>query len=100
MRIEKTGYQGNLSLRVIGRLDTNTAPQLEKAVEGCLGGVCQLTVDFSCLEYISSAGLRVLLSLHKTMKSQGGNMVVKGANEEVREVFNITGFTQILTVED
>lgn len=100
MRIEKTGYQGDLSLKVIGRLDTTTAPQLEDMLKSSLAGVSHLTIDFSSLEYISSAGLRVLLSAHKTMKRQEGDMVVQGANEEVREVFTITGFDKILTVED
>lgn len=100
MRIEKTGYQGDLSLKVIGRLDTTTAPQLEDMLKSSLAGVSHLTIDFSSLEYISSAGLRVLLSAHKTMKQQEGDMVVQGANEEVREVFTITGFDKILTVED
>ena len=100
MRIEKTGYQGDLSLKVIGRLDTVTAPQLEDMLKSSLAGVSHLTMDFSSLEYISSAGLRVLLSAHKTMKQQEGAMAVQGANEEVREVFTVTGFDKILTVED
>lgn len=100
MRIEKTSYQGNLCLKVIGRLDTTTAPQLEETIKTSLAGVVHLTMDFSSLEYISSAGLRVLLSAHKTMKKQEGSMVVRGSNEEVREVFTITGFDRILTVEN
>lgn len=100
MRIEKTENQGKLSMRVIGRLDTTTAPQLEEEFKKSMEGVNHLTFDFSDLEYISSAGLRVLLSAHKTMKQQEGAMVVRGANEEVREVFTITGFAEILTVED
>lgn len=100
MKIEKTVDQGKLSLKVSGRLDTTTAPQLEEALNSSLAGVSHLIMDFSNLKYISSAGLRVLLSAHKTMKQQEGAMVVRGANEEVREVFTITGFAEILTVED
>lgn len=100
MKIEKTEAQGKLSLKVTGRLDTTTAPQLEEMLKSSLDGVSHLTMDFSNLEYISSAGLRVLLSAHKTMKQQEGMMVVRGADEEVREVFTITGFAEILTVED
>ena len=100
MRIEKTGDQEKLCMKVIGRLDTTTSPQLEETLKDSLEGIKYLTMDFSSLEYISSAGLRVLLSAHKAMKQREGVMVVRGANEEVREVFTITGFAEILTVED
>ena len=99
MRIEKTGNQEKLTMKVIGRLDTTTSPQLEETLKSSLEGINHLTMDFSSLEYISSAGLRVLLFAHKAMKKREGVMVVRGANEEVREVFTITGFAEILTVE-
>lgn len=75
-----------------------TSPQLDKEVETNLKGTELLTMDLSELDYVSSAGLRVLLSAHKSMKKQGGSMVVRGVNEEVQEVFTITGFSEILTI--
>lgn len=99
MSIEKIQDEEKLLLKVTGRLDTTTAPRLEETLKSGLAGVNHLIFDFSSLEYISSAGLRVLLSAHKAMKHQG-TMVVQGSNEEVREVFTITGFADILTVED
>lgn len=99
MTIDKNREQTKLCLMVKGRLDTATAPQLEEAVGNDLAGIAELYMDFTELEYISSAGLRVLLTMHKTMKKQSGAMIIKGANEEVREVFTITGFAQILNIE-
>lgn len=90
---------GKLTLEIKGRLETTTALQLEETLEGKLMSVKELVMDLSALEYVSSAGLRVLLSAHKTMAGQKGSMVVRGANEEVREVFDITGFSQMLTIE-
>ena len=82
-----------------GRLDTTTAPQLELELQNSLQGVESLIFDFSALEYISSAGLRVLLYAQKVMNRQG-KMVVRGANDMIREVFDITGFVDILTIEE
>lgn len=87
-----------LDVKVTDRLDTNTAPQLEQALNGQLEGVEQLALDFSELNYISSAGLRVLLALQKAMAKQGA-MALRGVNEAVMEVFDITGFVDILTIE-
>ena len=87
-----------LTLAVAGRLDTTTAPELEAIVKNELGGVSELTFDFSGLDYISSAGLRVLLSAQKMMIAQG-SMKVTGANEIVSEIFDITGFATMLTFE-
>ena len=98
MTIETSREQEKLCLKVKGRLDTMTSPQLDKEVETNLKGTEQLTMDLSELDYVSSAGLRVLLSAHKSMKKQGGSMVVRGVNEEVQEVFTITGFSEILTI--
>ena len=81
-----------------GRLDTTTAPELENELKGSLEGVTELTMDFSKLDYISSAGLRVLLSAHKIMRDRGG-MKVTHVNEIVKEVFDVTGFADILTIE-
>lgn len=99
MTIEEVKEQDQLILKVKGRLDTTTAPQLEQATGEKLAGIRKLELDFTALEYISSAGLRVLLAAHKAMKQQEGILVVTGANEEVREVFTITGFADILNLE-
>ena len=81
-----------------GRLDTLTAPQLEEELNACIDSAENLVFDFSELEYISSAGLRVLLSAQKT-KNAGGSMTVKNVSEEIREIFDVTGFSDILTIE-
>lgn len=99
MTIEEVKEQDQLILKIKGRLDTTTAPQLEQITGERLERLRKLVLDFTALEYISSAGLRVLLAAHKTMKSQEGVMVVTGANEEVQEVFTITGFSDILNLE-
>lgn len=98
MKIEKLLEDGKLCLTVEGRLDSTTAPELEKEIEDSIEGVEDLTFDFNNLEYISSAGLRVLLVAQKIMKNQG-EMRVTGLNEEVKEIFDVTGFSDILTVE-
>ncbi|SFI22626.1 anti-sigma B factor antagonist [Pseudobutyrivibrio sp. OR37] len=81
-----------------GRLDTSTAPQLEDAVNKDIAELTDISFDFANLEYISSAGLRVLLSTQKTMNKQG-KMVIKNVSEEVLEIFDVTGFSDILTIE-
>lgn len=86
-----------LILSVEGRLDTLTAPELEKEINASLGGVEEIVFDFSKLEYISSAGLRVLLSAQKKAAGKGG-CTVTGANETVKEIFDITGFADILNI--
>ncbi len=98
MTITKTQNGTALEIALEGRLDTMTAPELEAELNASLGGAESLTLDFSKLDYISSAGLRVLLSAHKTMSTKGG-MKVKNVNEIVREVFDVTGFADILTIE-
>lgn len=87
-----------LDVKVTERLDTTTAPQLEKELSTQLDGVEFLALDFSELNYVSSAGLRVLLSLQKIMNKQG-EMVVRNVNENIMEVFDITGFVDVLTIE-
>jgi len=97
MTISKEKNGSNLTVAVEGRLDTVTAPQLEKELKEELESAQALTLDFGKLEYISSAGLRVLLSAHKAMAGKGGLTIV-GANEIVREVFDVTGFSDILNI--
>lgn len=97
MEITKTVNGGELTLALTGRLDTNTAPELEAELES-LEGICSLVLDFAELEYISSAGLRVVLSAQKAMKNKG-TMVVKNVCESILDVFEITGFSDILTIE-
>ena len=98
MTITKNQNGTALTIALEGRLDTMTAPELEAELKTALGGADSLTLDFSKLDYISSAGLRVLLSAHKTMSGKGG-MKVTNVNEIVREVFDVTGFADILTIE-
>ena len=98
MTIEKKTNGNALEISLEGRLDTMTAPELEAELNQSLGSVDSLTLDFSTLEYISSAGLRVLLSAHKAMSSKGG-MKVTNVNEIVQEVFEVTGFADILNIE-
>ena len=98
MTINKNLEGSTLTLSVEGRLDTTTAPQLEAEIRSQLDGVTSLIMDFKSLEYISSAGLRVLLASQKIMNKQG-TMVIRGANENVMEVFEVTGFSDILTIE-
>lgn len=98
MTINRELKGNKLTLSLEGRLDTTTAPELERVVEQELEGVTELVVDLEKLEYISSAGLRVLLAAHKKMKGQG-SMTVLHPNDIVKEVFNVTGFTDILTIE-
>ena len=98
MNIEKA-FAGNVcTLKVIGRLDTTTAPALEAAVSEIIGGCDQLVLDFAGLEYISSAGLRVILKAQKAMAAKGG-MKLLSVNETIMEIFEITGFSDILVIE-
>lgn len=98
MEIVKNQENASLKLEVIGRLDTTTAPQLEAEIKNGLDGITELTLDFAKLEYVSSAGLRVLLAAQKIMNKQG-KMVIKNVCDDINEVFEITGFSDILTVE-
>ena len=98
MTITKKQNGNALEIALEGRLDTMTAPELEAELKGSLDAAESLALDFSKLDYISSAGLRVLLSAHKAMSGKGG-MKVKNVNEVVREVFDVTGFADILTIE-
>lgn len=98
MEIRKTKNGSILSLAVEGRLDTTTAPRLEAELRQSIGGVERLELDLAALEYISSAGLRVLLSARKVMNRQG-EMVLRNVNETVMEILEVTGFSDILTIE-
>ena len=98
LNIQKSIENGTARFALEGRLDTVTAPELEKALKESLDGVTLLTLDFSALEYISSAGLRVLLSAQKLMNRRG-EMKVVHVNETVTEIFEVTGFSDILTIE-
>ncbi|MBQ9565121.1 MAG: STAS domain-containing protein [Synergistaceae bacterium] len=98
MEIKKTQNGSELTVALEGRLDTVTAPELEAALGG-LEGVTKLTIDMEKLAYVSSAGLRVLLNAQKKMAKNGGSMVVRNANDELKEIFEITGFDEILTIE-
>ena len=98
MEITKPVEEKKLTMAVAGRLDTTTAPELDAAIKESLEGIEELVLDFSDLEYISSAGLRVLLATQKSMQTQG-TMIVKGVNEIVMEVFEVTGFCDILNIE-
>ena len=97
MKIIKNQSGGTLTIALEGRLDTTTAPELEQEIKN-LDGVTELVMDFAKLDYISSAGLRVLLSAQKKMSKQGSMKVIH-ANEMVLEVFEVTGFSDILTIE-
>lgn len=97
MEIIKNQNGDTLELAVIGRLDTTTAPQLEAEIKDNLTGIRHLALDFAKLEYVSSAGLRVLLAAQKIMNAQG-KMTLSHVNEDIREVFEITGFSDILTI--
>ena len=98
MEITKNMNGTNLEIALAGRLDTMTAPELEQELKDSMDSAETLMLDFSKLEYISSAGLRVLLSAHKAMTPKGG-MKVTNVNEIVKEVFEVTGFSDILTIE-
>lgn len=98
MTLNKTVDGSTLSIELEGRLDTNTAPMLEAEVNSSLDNITDLVLDFAGLEYISSAGLRVILSAQKVMNSKG-KMVIKNVCEDIMEVFDITGFSDILTIE-
>lgn len=97
MTINKSLNAAELSLSISGRLDTTTAPQLESELKASLEGITALHMDFAELEYISSAGLRVLLSAQKVMNKQG-KMTISHVNETILEVFEVTGFSDILTI--
>ncbi|MBR1395917.1 MAG: STAS domain-containing protein [Selenomonadaceae bacterium] len=99
MEIKKNQSGDSLVVEIIGRLDAATAPQLEKELNSSLEGIKTLTLDFSQLEYVASAGLRVLLVAQKRMNKQG-SMTIKNVSDEVKEVLDMTGFISFLNIED
>ena len=98
LNITKNTNETGLTVSLTGRLDTTTAPELERELKENLDGVTALVIDMAALEYISSAGLRVLLSAQKTMNKQG-EMKVVHVGETIMEIFEVTGFSDILTIE-
>ena len=98
MTIQKNLNGSTLNVVLEGRLDTTTAPQLEAELKESMDGITELNLDFEKLEYLSSAGLRVLLAAQKVMNKQG-SMVIRHVNETIHEVFEVTGFIDILTIE-
>ncbi|MCI9076530.1 MAG: STAS domain-containing protein [Dorea sp.] len=98
MNITENKNGNQLCLSLEGRLDTTTAPELEKVIKSSLDGVTELTIDMSSLDYLSSAGLRILLGAQKTMNKQG-SMKVTHVNDTIMEIFEVTGFVDILTIE-
>lgn len=98
LEIKKQTIGSDMKVGLIGRLDTSSAPELEAALENT-DGVSKLILDFESLEYISSAGLRILLMLHKKLSKAGGELVLTGVCDSVYEVLDITGFSDILNIE-
>ena len=98
MEIIKKSEGSKLTIALVGRLDTTTAPELEAEIKSSIDGVTEFVLDFEALEYVSSAGLRVILMAQKLMKKQG-SMVLINVNADIMEVFDITGFSDILTIE-
>ena len=99
MNIKKEQNGSELNIAVEGRLDTVTAPELDAELTTALNGIEKLVFDFESLDYISSAGLRVLLSAQKVMTKQGG-MVIRNVKPEIMEIFEVTGFVDILDIEN
>lgn len=100
MEIKKEIKEEILNVVVSGRLDTNTAPELESSVNDDIVGIKDLNFDFEKLDYISSAGLRVILKFHKQMTSVGGTLTIYHPTDEVLEVFDMTGFSTFLTIKE
>lgn len=98
LNISKTINNDKAAFTLAGRLDTTTAPELEQELKAALDGISELTIDMKDLDYISSAGLRVLLSAQKVMNRQG-KMTICNPNDVVMEIFEVTGFSDILTIE-
>ena len=99
LNIEKEKDQKSLKIAVEGRLDTTTAPDLERAIKEDIDDVDSLLIDLEKLEYISSAGLRVLLAAQKIMNRQG-SMIIRNVKPDIVEIFDVTGFVDILNIEE
>lgn len=98
MTINKTAEGSKLTLTLMGRLDTMTAPRLEEVVRKELDGMTEVVMDFEKLDHLSSVGLRVILAAKKIVKKQG-DMVILHVNEIIMEVFDVTGFSGILSIQ-
>lgn len=98
MELQKISENGVLNITITGRVDTTTAPLLESELKGDFDSCEQMILDFTNVEYISSAGLRVLLYAHKTMARKGG-LTVRNADEDIMEIFEVTGFASFLNIE-
>ncbi|MDY6400275.1 MAG: STAS domain-containing protein [Synergistales bacterium] len=98
MLINKEVNGDSLTIALDGRLDTTTAPQLEAEITSSLDGVKNFVIDMEKLVYVSSAGLRVLLKAQKIMNKQG-SMVIKNVSQDIKEIFEVTGFDELLTIE-
>ena len=98
MKINQIKKEHKLTFEIDGRIDTKTAPELEKALDSAPEGITDLVFDFEKVSYISSAGLRVLLKAQQQMNKQG-KMVILHANDDLMEIFEVTGFTDILTIK-
>lgn len=99
MEIIKNLEGEKLLVKLVGRLDSVTAPELEESLKGELENAKEVEFDFSDLEYISSAGLRILLATQRTMSKQEGEMSVCGCNDTILEIFEVTGFSDIFTIK-
>ena len=100
MEIKKSKENQTLNIKLLGRLDTNTAPELDENIKGDLDSVNEIIIDLKELDYISSAGLRTILVIHKAMNAKSGKLVIKNVKDEVMEVFDMTGFSSFLSIED
>lgn len=98
MTIEKIQNGAELEIKLCGRLDTTTAPSLEAELKKGVSGITKLIFDMQTLEYLSSAGLRVLLAAQKVMNKQG-EMIIRNVNDTISDIFEVTGFSDILTIE-
>jgi anti-sigma B factor antagonist len=98
LKITKHADGSTLTVKVEGRVDSNTAVELDRALNGALDGISKLILDFERLEYISTAGLRALLIAQKTMNQQG-TIVIRNVSDAVKEIFEVTGFSDMLTIE-
>lgn len=99
MDINTTKDGTSVRIALVGRLDTNTAPELEHAVKENMEGISDLTIDLTDVQYVSSAGLRVFLFAHKEITRAGGSFTICHANEYIMDVFEATGFTDVLNIE-
>lgn len=100
LQITKESEGDLLTVHISGDLNIKTSPQLEDELTKSIGGIKKLILDFSNVEYISSAGLRVLLAMEKNMRRQGGSMILRNVNPAVKEIIRLAGFLQVMHIED